>query len=155
MASIIKQVTVEGLSDSLDALEELSKATQTNVQKRALLKAAQPIVDAAKSNAPVLSGTLRDRIDVGTKLSKSQKSSYEKGSKVEVYIGPPPLVQAITSEFGTFQESPRPFMRPAWDGNKDNALEIIRKELGVEIEKARQRAAKKAERLAAQMSTKK
>jgi HK97 gp10 family phage protein len=155
MAAEVKKVTVEGLSDSLEALEELKKATQTNIQKRVLIKAAQPILDSAKANAPVLTGKLRDKMDVGTRLSKTQRSVYEKGSKIEVYIGPPPLVQAITSEFGTIHEAPRAFMRPAWDENKDNALEIIRKELSIEIEKARQRAARKAERLAAQMGAKK
>lgn len=154
MASIVTKVTVEGLSDLITALEELPKATGTNVQKRALMKAARPIADTAQALAPKLTGRLQESMTVGTRLSRSQKAGFEKESKVEVYVGPAPLVQAITSEFGTFREAPRPFMRPAWAQNKDTALEIIKEELANEIEKARQRLARKAERLAAQMKAK-
>ena len=151
MASKIVTVKLEGLSDLKDALEELPKATSTNVQKRALMKAAQPILEAARAAAPVLTGTLRDKMMISARLSKTQRAGYEKDSKVEVYVGPPPLVQAITSEFGTFREAPQPFVRPAWAENKRTALDLIRDELAEEIEKARQRIARKAERLAAQM----
>lgn len=151
MASIVKIVEIEGVSDLLTALEELPKATNTNVQKRALMRAAEPIENSAKQNAPVLTGKLRDKIDISTKLSSSQKSGYEKSSKVEIYIGPAPLVQAITEEFGTYRTKPHPFMRPAWAENKEEALRLIKEDLAEEIEKARQRLARKAERLAAKM----
>ena len=52
--------TVEGLSDLLDGLEELPKATGNNVQKRALRIAAAPFLDDAKARAPVRTGYLRD-----------------------------------------------------------------------------------------------
>jgi hypothetical protein len=72
-----------------------------------------------------------------------------KESKVEIYVGPPSMARGIVSEFGSVKETPRPFMRPAWDANKKTAFLTIRNILADEIEKARQRAARKTARLLA------
>src|SRR4030095_2721817 len=105
---------IEGLSELVEGLkEELPKATATNVQKRALKEAADPIEADAKQNAPYRTGLLRRKIDVGTKLSPRQKSKNEKESKVEIYIGPPSMERAIVAEFGSVNQTPKPFMRPA------------------------------------------
>lgn len=55
---------VEGFSELEDALKELPRATGKNCIRRALTKAALPIVEAAKSMAPARpgSGRLRDAI---------------------------------------------------------------------------------------------
>jgi HK97 gp10 family phage protein len=142
-------VEVEGLSDLLDGLDELPQATETNVIKRALLSAADPIAEHAKRLAPRLTGALQMSISPGTKLSRRQKSLYQKESEVEVFVGPAALVQAITQEFGTVSNRPQPFMRPAWDAEKSKALLIFRDELADEIEKARARIARKQARLIA------
>ena len=67
----------------------------------------------------------------------------------EIFITPGakrgnPLRQAIFQEFGTVNHPPQPYMRPAFDAKKMPALETIRTELAVEIEKTRARLAKKA-----------
>jgi HK97 gp10 family phage protein len=141
---------IEGISELVEALtEELPKATATNIQKRALKEAAAPIERDAKNNAPFRTGTLRAKIDIGAKLSPRQKSQNEKESKVEVYVGPPSMERAIVAEFGSVKQVPKPFMRPAWDANKRMAFEHLKKILEDEIEKARQRAARKTARLLA------
>ena len=142
-------VKVEGLSDLLSGLEELKKATATNVQKRALKEAAEPIEAAAKQGAPVRTGFLQEKITISSKLSPRQKSTSPKLSKIEVYVGPPSMARGIVAEFGSVKQSPHAFMRPAWDGNKQAALNSIKKNLSEEIEKARKRAAAKAARLLA------
>jgi HK97 gp10 family phage protein len=135
---------IEGLSELVEGLkEELPKATATNVQKRALKEAADPIEADAKQNAPYRTGLLRRKIDVGTKLSPRQKSKNEKESKVEIYIGPPSMERAIVAEFGSVNQTPKPFMRPAWDAHKRSAFDGIKDILEKEIEKARQRIARK------------
>lgn len=53
-------------------------------------------------------------------------------------------------EFGTKYLPPKPFMRPAWDQHKHEALETIKTELMDQIEKARKRIAAKQARLIAQ-----
>lgn len=140
---------LEGLSDLVEGLQELSKATATNVQKRALKEAADPIEADAKRNAPHRTGLLEARINISSKLSPRQRASAVKESKVEVYVGPPSMARGIVAEFGSVKQAPQPFMRPAWDANKRTAFLRIRDILAEEIEKARQRAARKAARLLA------
>jgi HK97 gp10 family phage protein len=143
---------IEGLSELVDGLtNELPKATATNVQKRALLTAAEPMEADAKRMAPRRTGLLRERINVSSKLSPRQKSQSKKESKVEIYVGPPSMTRAIVSEFGSVKESPRPFMRPAWDSNKRTAFDKIRDILAEEIENARQRIARKTARQLAKL----
>lgn len=143
---------IEGLRELDDALGELTKATAKNVLKRALTKAAEPIEQEAERRAPRLTGHLIRTIRIGTQLTRRQRSQHTKESMVELFVGPAGLVQAITQEFGTAHHGPQPFMRPAWDSNKTTALDNFKKDLGDEIEKARQRAARKAARLLAKMS---
>lgn len=140
-------VKVEGLSEFVSAFsEELPKATGTNVQKRALKKASEPIESDAKRRAPRRTGLLQERINISSKLSPRQKSDVDKESKVEIYVGPPSMTRGIVAEFGSVKQSPIPFMRPAWDGNKREALSRIKDILAEEIEKARQRIARKTAR---------
>ena len=144
---------IEGLSEFVEALtEELPKATATNVQKRALKEAAEPMEADAKRNAPVRTGLLRERIDIGTKLSPRQRGSSKKESKIEVYIGPPSMERGIVAEFGSVKQTAKPFMRPAWDANKKTMFNKLRDILAEEIEKARQRIARKTARQAAKLN---
>lgn len=175
MAVSSTKTEVEGLSDLLDALGELPKATARNVQMRVLTAAAAPIQATAQSLAPwpkakltrAQSGRLRlkSTIAVTTKLSRRQKVVHRQwlgtlpaedgadpAKDLFVFIGPRPLHEATLEEFGTSRQAPQPYMRPAWDGHKDQALEAIKAGLGAEIEKAVQRLARKAERLAAKIN---
>jgi len=52
-------------------------------------------------------------------------------------------------EYGTKSLPPKPFMRPAWDQHKAEALDIIKTELFLQIVKARERIAAKQARLIA------
>lgn len=140
---------IEGLSELLAGLQELPKATGTNVQKRTLTKAADLFQNDAEARAPVRTGTLQRSVTVGPKLSSRQRSITKKESKVEIYTGPGALVQAITNEFGTAHSAAQPFMRPAWDGNKIQALEGVKDDLSEEIKKAAARIARKTARQAA------
>jgi HK97 gp10 family phage protein len=140
-------IKLEGLSDLIDGLSELTKATSTNVQKRALKEAADPIETFAKQAAPRRTGFLQASINISSKLSPRQRASSVKESKVEVYVGPPSMERGIIAEFGSVKQTPHPFMRPAWDSNKRTAFLTMKNILADEIEKARQRAARKTARL--------
>ncbi len=143
---------IEGLKELAEGLrEELPKATATNIQKRALMKAAEPIERDAKSSAPYKTGLLREKVDIGNKLSPRAKRSHKKESKVEVFVGPPSMARGIVAEFGSVKQSPHPFMRPAWDANKRTAFDTIKDILTEEIEKARKRIAAKAARQLAKL----
>lgn len=142
-------VHLEGLSDLLDGLLELPKATQTSVQKRVLTKAAAPIKRDAQARAPYRTGLLKRKIVISDKLSSRQKRMHKPLSKIEIFVGPSSMARAIVGEFGSVRQAPSPFMRPAWDGNKQSALKSMRDDLAEEIEKARVRALRKTARLLA------
>ena len=58
----------------------------------------------------------------------------------------------LFGEFGTVNHPPHPFMRPAWDElTPEPMISMIGETLAEEIEKARSRLARKAEREAAKM----
>jgi HK97 gp10 family phage protein len=143
---------IEGLAELDEALQELPKATARNVLKRVLVEQGQPIKDAGEALAPRLTGGLKESYTVGTKLSRRQKSQNSKESDVEVYIGPGPAAKSVQTEFGNAHQAAQPHLRPAFDGNVMKVLDGIRSSLEEQIEKARQRLAKKAERLAAKMA---
>lgn len=144
-------VTVEGLRELDAALGQLPKSTGKAVLRRTLKKAGQPIAADAEARVPVLTGALQISIGVGTKLTKRQGKLHRKMFKddkasAEIFVGAGGLAQATQSEFGNHHQAAEPYMRPAWDGNKGQALEIIKTELGAEIMKAALRLAKKAGR---------
>jgi len=179
MASIKTTVKVEGLKQLEDALLELPKATQGNVLKRAAVAAAADFAEYASSLAPRGStGKLATEIKVarpriinpGTAAFASamkegatraeaaaaaraaNQAAGGKGRSVITSVGPTKSAfYGLFQEFGTRFHPPKAFMRPAWDALKNSMLETIARVLGEEIEKARKRLARKAQRLAAKM----
>jgi len=144
----LAKLKVEGLRELERALAELPKATAKNTLKRTLKLAAQPIADHAQRLAPRDTGGLAEGIMVTTKKPKKHKSKGR--AFAEIYIGPKARsVNAVPQEFGTVNHPAQPFMRPAWDAEKETSLDIIKNELGGQITKAAARLAKKAARKAA------
>lgn len=161
-----RSVRVEGLKELQRALKELPKATQGAVLRRILLRAAEPMRSDAEAQAPedigVLKGsveqsfrlTARQRRLAGKSAVRLQDGSFRaaKSTGAEVYVGPgardrqkAPPPQGLLQEFGTRNHAAQPFLRPAWDAHRQQALETIATELGSEIEKsARRLAAKQA-----------
>jgi len=141
---------VEWLTGSDQALAEVGKkSTQKNILVRTLKKAAKPIDDEASSLAPKDTGRLEISIITGTQLTRRQRSSAYKAGALgvaEVHVGTA-LSRGLFQEFGTFKMPAHPFMRPAWEHNKEKAEQIIGTELWVEIKKAADRAARKRAKL--------
>ena len=161
MAGVVVQVS--GLKELDLALGQLPKATAKNVLKRTLEKACAPIVDEAKQLAPVRTGALRDSIVASTKnknnvgnaeyaaamrdglgkeaagaaLRQARHDAKGEGSFVEMFVGPARgkgvIRYAHIVEFGSINDSPHPYMRPAWDARKDEALSLIKGELAEQI----------------------
>lgn len=143
---------VDGLKELEQALGQLPKATSKAVLRRTAIRALAPVIADAKTRVPVDEGDLKDSLKITTKLSKRQqrknaKSVAEGKSSVQLYAGPSALPHAHLVEFGTEHMAPQPYLRPAWDANKDEVLELVRTELADEITKAAARLAKKQARL--------
>jgi HK97 gp10 family phage protein len=170
-------VKITGLKETDANLGLLSKATGRNVLMRVLTRAGQPIADRASELAPddpetgapdlhrsiVVSPSLKNPTgkaeyaavlsEGGTKGEAVQalRDARRAGgdSFAEVFVGPTAdQHHAHLQEFGTDHHGPHPFMRPAFDEKGSAALEIIRSDLGGEVDKAvsrmRRREAKKA-----------
>lgn len=140
-------VKVEGLKVLDKALGELGKSAGKAVLRRTAKKALQPFDKAWRAKAPHLTGALEESGGVGTKLTRRQAQANRKRegrSSIEMFAGPNDPA-AIPQEFGTVDQQAQPFMRPAWDATKDETLNIVKNELGGEIEKtAKRQAARKA-----------
>jgi HK97 gp10 family phage protein len=157
---------VEGLKDLEAALLGLGKSTGKSVLRRVLMAGGKPIQEVAEAKAPVRTdpdsvvtynggkvrraGTAKALVQIGTRLTRSQARLAKKAGKstVEVHVGTRDPISRL-QEHGTEDMPAHPFMRPAWDANKGEALEIIKDRLGDEIERARVRLVKKQARLAA------
>lgn len=137
------KVKVQGLRELERSLLELKVSTARNVGRRTLRQALEPMAEAARQNvAQDRTGELRESIGVTTGRPKGK--GYRRQDRIEAHMGPGQQPQAIQEEFGNRRQSPRPFMRPAWDAEKMGALEGVKTILGEEIGKAVQRAARKA-----------
>jgi HK97 gp10 family phage protein len=144
-------VSISGLRELDAALGELPKATGRAVLRRIGIRAFAPVIATAKQLVPVDKGELRDSLKVATKLSRRQQQKHARAvaegkASVMLYAGATSLPHAHLVEYGTANMPPQPFMRPAWDQEKDGVLATIKAELGGEIEKAARRLAVRAAR---------
>ncbi len=164
-------VHVEGLKELEAALKELPKATGKNVIRRALNKAVQPMADEAEAKIRVkrvqdpiavskikfsggeagkrafaealASGATRQEAGQAARAANAESDDDPKITSGVLIMGP--TKRAFYGfEYGTVRQAPQPFMRPAWDDNKDGAVDIIAEQLKIEIDKAVARIAKKA-----------
>ena len=82
------KLKVDGLKGIDKAFAELPVATGKNAARRALRKAAQPFLKAARAKVPVDEGHLRDSLAVSSKLTRSQRrSKNRRRDTVELYAG--------------------------------------------------------------------
>lgn len=137
-------VKFEGGRELEAALRELPKATGRNALRRGLKKVAEPIQKDAAQRAPELTGRLKLSIVTGTQLTRAQKrmAKQEGAYFAEIHVGTA-SGHGVPQEFGTANHPAQPFMRPAWEGGKDNALKDMGKFLWEEIEKTATRRARK------------
>lgn len=162
---------LQGLKELDASLAELGKTTARNVMLRSLKRSAEPIRDRMEALAPRDTGDLAGSIEISAKstsragrkafaeamksgLSKgdagaaaraANKSAKGKATFSQVFVGPTSDIrQSWFNEFGTENMQAQPFARPAFDAGAPESLSRLKDDLAGEIEKARQRAAKKA-----------
>jgi HK97 gp10 family phage protein len=141
-------VKLEGFAELDNALAQLPKATAKNVLRRTANGALQPMADTAAALAPHRSGRLAYSISVSeqrTRRAKWQSRAVRNG--ITMAMGPAGGLGALNyasfDEFGTVDTPAFGFMRAAWDSGADKALEYVKLNLSVEIEKSALRYARK------------
>jgi len=150
-------VAVTGLRQIEAAMDDLTLASGRGVLRRTALKVLQPVAEAAKGLVAKRTENLKNSIGVGIKLTERQAGLHRRGfkanpkSSAEAFVGPSYDLggggrHGHLVEFGTVNHGPQPFMRPAWDSQKTDVFDDIKKELWAEISKAAKRAARKRAR---------
>mgnify|MGYP000872909490 FL=1 len=132
MKSNIQIKHLDRLQKTLDRLDVMEQDT---VLQEAIANGAQVAVDAAKLLVPVDTGDLRDSLHVGgfTRLSRGWRRIGNYGSlglpggKAKAYavlVGTT-LPHGRLVEMGTKRTRPKPYLRPAVDGNVDRINDTI------------------------------
>lgn len=176
MASNRTSVKIKGLKELDRALVNLPKATARNTLNRVLMKRAEPMRAAAESNAPVKSGKLRNNILISKKAKiskgirgeiagyvkkgmarseavlKAKANQAAKGNEkafAQIFMGvAADYAGAVAIEFGHDNVSPVPFMRGAFEKEKQGVIDGFVEDLGVIVNKAAKRYAKSQARKA-------
>jgi len=116
---------VEGMNELLAKVNELGKRGNT-IQNKALLKAAEPILEDAIKNAPEMTGKGK----IGLKISRPKFKGDTK--YVLIGIGKGDISEIFYMkfhEFGTSKIVAKPYLGPAYEKNKNRAIEIIKEEV--------------------------
>lgn len=116
---------LEGMDSLLNAVKELGRKG-ARIENTALLKAAEPILDDAVSNAPENTGKGKRGLKIGRPRSKGDTKyilvGIQKGDNSEIFY-------MKFHEWGTTKLPARPYLGPALEKNKDKAIAIIKDEL--------------------------
>lgn len=134
---------VLGLKEVEKGLGELTNATARNVTRRALHAGGELIAREARGLVRRDTGNLRESITTSGTLTPAQAALHKKQADQEVFVGPDNRPQSVTEEYGTFNQAPHAYMRPAFDGQKHNVVKRIADELMVGVDRAIQRAARR------------
>lgn len=144
---------VKGLKDLNEALLKLPLQVRQRPLRSAAAAAAKVIRDEARNRAPVDSGVLRSEIVHTRSKSESREGSEVwyvtvrfKKKKYVNSVGNRLLDRVGKSygadgnayywkflEFGSSKQRPKPFLRPAFDGSRTQALEMFKKRLAQSI----------------------
>lgn len=161
----------QALADALVELGEFaSKRTAQAANRRAMMKALQPVADDAAALAPKESGRYAKSIKVSSRLSRNQvrragkrmnRSGWDKASYTQTVFVGPSIGEGgnvgVLVEFGTQERRhkngksvgrvvARPHMRPAWQRRRDEVLSTYQGYLWREIIKATERARRRQQR---------
>jgi HK97 gp10 family phage protein len=153
-------VKITGLAELQKALSDLPARIEANVVRGALKAGAQVMVDEAKRQVPVASGTLRDSIHVSSRITKrtgkvtgnvvarARHAHLVEFGTAAHWIKPKArrslfvagLLRDVVHHPGA---RAKPFMRPALDRGWQPAIErfaqYAEKRVAKEIEKARRK----------------
>lgn len=125
---------LKGFKDLYRAIDHLPEVVKKIELEPLLVRALEPMAEFAKVMAPddPLTGppwSLPQSIEVSSKQRTGRSKLDRPLGKYDAraYMGPTKFgyPQAIMQEFGTIHMVATPYMRPAWDSEKNTALRII------------------------------
>ncbi len=102
--------------------------TKKNIIVRSLRKGGEVIRVRAEQLAPVLTGNLKESMMVTVSDQTADSAVAKIGPSRKGFYGQFP-------EFGTINQSADPFLRPAFDSQREQAVKVIGEELARQIER--------------------
>lgn len=142
MAKLVS-VKVDGLRDLGERMKGLSEDMNNRIARAATAAGAVVIRDAAKQKAPVRTGNLRKNIIVkrlpkGESPLTSEHIVTVRQGKLTKKQRDAGLVDAFYGrfvEYGTAKSPAQPFLRPAYDQNKEKATQAIKDRISKRLTK--------------------
>ncbi len=128
----VLQIKIDGAKELEKKLLSFEPKLARRIVRQTLRAAAKPILAAAKANVPVLTGALKESL----KLRVMKKAKHRYGILVATAKGwfKGDTYYGAFVEFGTSKMAAKPFIRPAFDSEKENAERIIIDDLKQGIE---------------------
>lgn len=124
---------IDGLKSLERELKRLDVKVRKNILRRALTAAANPIVKEAKLLAPKDSGMLRKSITKkvsGARASNNYTAAVDIGIRGRAFYG-------TFVELGTSTVRKQPFLRPAMDSKKNEAIAAFKKKIAEGIKRGK------------------
>jgi HK97 gp10 family phage protein len=132
-SGVDKWINIFGDVQVIENLGRLNTAVERKLLKKAIGKGLKVIVRIAKQNVPVKSGLLRRSIR--SKVTRMISGKVYVDPKVVGKDGDKPAKYAHVVEFGGPKHPrPYPFMRPALDAGRNEALEQIAQSFREELQ---------------------
>lgn len=129
----MSQTRIIGMEQLFATMQAFPKELAAKALNSALGKAAVPIRDAAQALAPKDTGAMANSIRTA-KDRRPEMSGMDARYVVFVpWRGPEAAKYWRYTEFGTSLQPPQPYMRPAFDSQKENAMRIVLTELALAI----------------------
>jgi HK97 gp10 family phage protein len=128
---------MEGIAGAVQKMASLQKRVRSNVQRKAVRRMTTLVLKSARAGLTrIRTGQLKKSL--GSKV-KAYRSGIvlgivgpRKGHKITVTnaagetVNIDPVFYAHLVEFGTVHSPAYPFLRPAWDGNKQACVGIVK-----------------------------
>lgn len=144
--------TFTGFKELADAMRELPERVAKNALRSAVNAGASVIKAEARAKAPVDSGKLKKALY--QKQIREQSGPYRQVFFVGVRSGPKRKKDGTKDysldawywrfiEFGTVKMAAKPFLRPAFEARKEQAVQAIADKLDERIQKTAQELSRK------------
>ena len=133
---------LDGLEEIIKNMEAIKDQLKGDPLRSSLRKALTPIVDQAKSLAPVDTGRLRDAIKTRPLPAEDLPAGFTDGQELFVLSSRKKDPDAPDNawywhfvEFGTQKMPAQPFLAPAFDSKRTDAVQAFVDEMRAQLEK--------------------
>lgn len=119
-----RRLRITGHKEIDKKLRKLPEKVTKKILRRAMTKALKPVRDTARGYCPVDTGKLRDSIKIraGNRSRLAIKRQVTTSGSDNMFSGETYYGGMV--EYGTQNMQAKPFMRPAYDAEKDNAKKL-------------------------------